>query len=317
MHLITAFGGLSGPVPFQQALLQSPAFQLLPGNYQQEQVFDDFLSLLNVSTIEEARLLPSTELIAASKTQVSSNSTYGFVTYGPVVDGLITPALPGKLLLQGSYDKDLKIMTGYNADEGLAFAFPDYVEADYEEVISAYFPDLNPIIADYLTNTLYPPVFDGTHGYKDEISRIALTISEYEFDCNAVYLDKAFDGNTYSYVFSIPPGVHGEGTSLLISFISLLPQSSHDANIRCLDLDYTYFNGPRPTLVLNDTTALALQDYITSFVINGVPSGSTIPQFPLYGNDSEVLDLNLTSITDFTDPSANARCAWWQKGLIY
>ena len=212
MHLITAFGGLSGPAPFQQALLQSPEFQLLPGSYQQEQVFDDFLSLLNVSSIEEARQLPSSALIAASKKQVT-DSAYAFVTYGPVVDGLITPALPGKLLLQGSYDKNLKIMVGYNADEGLAFAYPDYAASDYEEIISSYFPDLDPAVADYITNILYPPVFDGSHGYTDEISRIALTYSEYIFDCNAVYLDKAFDNNTYAYIFSIPPALHGSGKS--------------------------------------------------------------------------------------------------------
>lgn len=220
MHLITSFGGLSGPLPFQQALLQSPEFQLLPGSYQQEQVYDDFLSLLDVNTTAEARQLSSSDLIAASKNQVV-NSAYAYVTYGPVVDGLITPALPGKLLLQGSYDKDLKIMVGYNANEGLAFTYPDYVESDYEKVISTFFPDLDPAIADYLTNTLYPPVFDGSHGYTDEISRLALTISEYEFDCNAVYLDKAFGNDTYSYVFSIPPAIHGEGmSSVLVVFLS-------------------------------------------------------------------------------------------------
>ena len=209
MHQITAFGGLSGPAPFQQAIIQSPEFQLLPGSVQQEQVFNDFLSLLNVSTIAEARQLPSEALIAASKKQVT-NSAYSFVTYGPVVDGLITPALPGKLLLQGSYDKDLKVLTGYNANEGLAFAYPDYDSSHYKQIVNSYFPDLDPSVADYLTNVLYPPVFDGSHGYTDEIGRIALTFSEYEFDCNAVWLDQAFDAS-YSYVFSIPPALHGYG----------------------------------------------------------------------------------------------------------
>ena len=69
--------------------------------------------------------------------------------------------------------------------------------------------------------------------------------------------------------------------------------------------------------VLNDTTAIALQEYLTSFVINGAPSAPGFPQFPLYGNDSEVINLNLSSITEFKDPSANERCAWWQKGLVY
>ena len=212
MHLITSFGGLSGPPPFQQAVLQSPEFQLLPGSHQQEQVFDDFLSLLNASSIEEVRQLPSSDLIAASKKQVA-DSAYAFVTYGPVVDGLITPALPGKLFLQGSYDKNLKILVGYNADEGLAFAYPDFAVSDYEDIISSYFPDLSPAVADYITNTLYPPVFDGSHGYTDETTRIALTYSEYAFDCNAVYLDKAFDNNTYAYIFSIPNALHGDGKS--------------------------------------------------------------------------------------------------------
>lgn len=83
-----------------------------------------------------------------------------------------------------------------------------------------------------------------------------------------------------------------------------------------LDIAYTYYNGPKDT-VLNDTTALALQHYLTSFAKTGVPSASGVPHFPLYGNDSEVLNLNLSSITEMKDPSANERCAWWQKGLVY
>ena len=222
MHLITAFGGLSGPAPFQQALLQSPEFQVLPGSLQQEQVFNDFLSLLSVNTIEEARQLPSSALIAASRNQVQ-NSAYSFVTYGPVVDGLITPALPGKLLLQGSYDKNLTVMVGYNANEGLAFATPNYNSSQYEQVIKTYFPDLDPSMADYITNILYPPVFDGSHGYTDEISRIALTISEYEFTCNAVYLDHAFGNKTYSYVFTIPPALHGYGMPPCLVMLFSIP----------------------------------------------------------------------------------------------
>lgn len=210
MHLITAFGGLAGPVPFQKAILQSPEFQLLPGSLQQEQVYDDFLSRLNVSTLAEVRQLPSDKLIQASKQQVT-DSAYSFVTYGPVVDGLITPALPGKLFLQGSYDKNLTVMVGYNAQEGLAFAYPDYDSDHYEDIVSAYFPDLDPSIADYLTNVLYPPVYDGSKPYVDETTRIALTFSEYEFDCNTVFLANAFPGKAYSYVFSIDTALHGAG----------------------------------------------------------------------------------------------------------
>jgi hypothetical protein len=42
----------------------------MAGSYQQEQVFDAFLKLLNVSTIQEARQLPSSALITANLIQV-------------------------------------------------------------------------------------------------------------------------------------------------------------------------------------------------------------------------------------------------------
>jgi carboxylesterase type B len=116
MHQITAFGGLDGPVPFQQAILQSPGFIPIVSNQQQEQTFQDFLSLLNVKTIEEARQLPFSKLLQANAQQIGA-SPYGQFTYGPTVDGDIAPALPGELLLHGQYAKGLKIMVGHNADE--------------------------------------------------------------------------------------------------------------------------------------------------------------------------------------------------------
>lgn len=182
MHQITAFGGLKGQAPFQQAVMQSPGFQLVPGSFQQQQVFDAFLKLLNVSTISEARQLPSSALIAANLAQVGLQSAYGLFTYGPVVDGLFTPALPGKLLLQGSYDKDLKIMVGHNADEGLLFTSP---AATNNSALPAQlltdFPDIDPAISSYIQNVLYPPVFDGSYGYTDGVQRTAFLISESTF----------------------------------------------------------------------------------------------------------------------------------------
>jgi carboxylesterase type B len=116
MHQITAFGGLEGPAPFQQAIPQSPGFIPIVSNQQQEQTFQDFLSLLDVKTIEEARKLPFSKLLQANAQQVGA-SPYGQFTYGPTVDGKFVPALPGELLLHGQYDKSLKIMVGHNADE--------------------------------------------------------------------------------------------------------------------------------------------------------------------------------------------------------
>lgn len=184
MHQITAFGGNKGPAPFQQAVLQSPAFQNLPSYYQQEQTFNTFLNLTNVSTIEEARQLPYSTLQMANIVQVG-NSTYGQFTYGPAVDGLIAPAIPGKLLLQGSYDKNLKIMVGHNADEGFLFTSP-YITNDttFNEYVQAAFPTIQPAVASYVENTLYPPNKTGIlglTGYSDETGRVDLILSESSF----------------------------------------------------------------------------------------------------------------------------------------
>ena len=67
--------------------------------------------------------------------------------------------------------------------------------------------------------------------------------------------------------------------------------------------------------MVSDPIAVALQEYITSFVTNGRPSGPSLPMFPIYGNVTDIIDLNATSITEIMDPVANARCNWWQKEL--
>ena len=183
MHQITAFGGLK-PAPFQQAVLQSPAFQNIASNLQQETTFNVFLSLLNVTTIEEARQLPSSALIKANIIQVA-NSSYGFYTFGPVVDGLFAPAIPGKLLLQGSYDHNLTLMLGHNADEGLLFTNPAIRnDTTFNTYIFNAFPTINPSVVSYIQDVLYPPNMPGTlgtSGYSDETGRVILTVAESTF----------------------------------------------------------------------------------------------------------------------------------------
>lgn len=308
MHQITAFAGKGGPAPFSQAVIQSPAFQNIVSNYQQEQIFNEFVSLANVSTLAEARNLSSAALQQANLLQIA-NSSYGLFTFGPVVDGLFAPAVPGKLLLQGSYDHNLKLMLGHNADEGLSFSSP-YItnKSTFDEYVLKSFPTITTSVASYIENDLYPPRMPGTlgtTGYADETGRVDLTVSESSFTyvqictiqcsdtdkprCNTYYLDKAFGNNTYAYQFSVPPALHGQ------------------------DIAYTFYNGPSGSVV--PRIAVALQQYITSFVVDGVPSGPTLPLFPSYGNDSKIIDLNATSISQVLDPVANKRCDFWQKSL--
>lgn len=177
MHQITAFGGLKGPVPFQQAILQSPGFLNIPSSLQQQRAFDKFLSLLNVTTIAEARQLPSSVLIATNALLVGQSS-YGNYTFGPVVDGLFAPALPGRLLLQGSFDRSINIMVAHNDDEGLRFTDPALNSSSLSELLLVTFLGIQPSVVDYIENVLYPPIFDGSQGYTDGISRAALVIGD-------------------------------------------------------------------------------------------------------------------------------------------
>lgn len=117
-------------------------------------------------------------------------SSYGLSTYGPVVDGLFAPGIPGKLLLQGSFDHSLKLMLGHNADEGLSFTSP-FVSNDtaYRNFVKSSYPDISPDIASYIADELYPAPSNSTL-YKDGIGRASLTISESTFTCNTLYLDR-------------------------------------------------------------------------------------------------------------------------------
>ncbi|KAI9794073.1 MAG: hypothetical protein M1816_006698 [Peltula sp. TS41687] len=289
LHQLTAYGG-SAPVPFQQVIPQSPGWLPVPGNDQQEQVLQRFLDTLGVKTIQEARTLPEKNLTDAN-TLLVGLAPYGQTGVGPVVDGTFVPDLPGKLLLEGKFAKDVKVMVGHNANEGLVFASP-YVRTqdDYVSLIRTDLPTASPEVVDYISQTLYPPIFNGSFGYRDQIQRTALTLAEVGFSCNTNYLGRAYGNQTYNYLFSIPPALHGQ------------------------DVPYTFFDGPNP-MVLATPIAIALQEYITSFAATGNPNEDGVPRFDFYGDANEVQNLNVTGIEEIKDPAANERCAWWQLGL--
>jgi len=234
-------------------------------------------------------------------------SPYGSFTYGPTVDGDFVPDLPGQLLLHGQYDKSLRVMVGHNADEGLLFTSP-FIQNNtaFDAYVLGDIPTLAglPSTLNYITNTLYPPVFDGSQAmnYTNQIGRAAALASELIFTCNTFYLDKAFGNNTFSYFFAIYPALHGQ------------------------DVQYTYYTGDgEPQLsatatgggVVDPAVAIALQDYITHFAETGTPDEAGVPFFPMYGGNATIQVLNVTGIRDAVDPAANARCDWWQKGLYY
>lgn len=101
---------------------------------------------------------------------------------------------------------------------------------------------------------------------------------------------RSYNNQTYAYYFTVPPALHGQ------------------------DVPYTYFNGPSESVV-NDTIAIAMQEYITHWAATGTPNQPGVPFFPIYGKNASVQDLGTTGIFQFVDPTANQRCDWWQKAL--
>ncbi|TIA01430.1 carboxylesterase family protein-like protein [Aureobasidium pullulans] len=299
MHQITAYGGNKGSVPFAGAVTQSPGFFPVVSPATQEGVYNDFLALLNVSTLAEARRLPSSAIIAANAKQVVAAS-YGQFVYGPAVDGDFVPALPGQLLARGQFDKNVSIMTGHNAAEGLLFTSP-FINSDaaLRDFLTMSFPALSymPSTLNYITETLYPPIFDGSQAqnYTNQIGRSEAILSEVSFTCNAVWLNKAYNNETHAYLFNVPPSIHGQ------------------------DIAYTYYNGngSASSTVTNVPVAIAMQEYITEFAKTGNPNLRGAPFFPMYGSNATVLALGPRNIGPMRDPAASARCAWWQKGLFY
>lgn len=305
MHQITAYGGAKGKAPFSQVILQSPGFPPVPGNAQQEATFKSVLtqaqSLISTAITDVAALrnVDFKTLAGLNSIVVARSTPYGTFTFGPVVDGTFVPAMPGKLLLEGKFDTSLDIMTGHNSNEGLQFTSPFLAtESLLEANLESVFPTADNDTINYMLNTVWPPVYDGTYPYTTLFERASVITAEISFTCNTRYINLAFDNQTHAYYFAVPPGLHGE------------------------DIAYTFFNGDTTTLnnglPVNATVAHALQNYITNFAMStcGNPNGKGVPFFPSYSSNSTNLILGSDEIGALmVDTTANDRCAWLMETL--
>ena len=292
MHQITAYGG-QRPVPFQRAIPQSPGFYPIPSEAQQEETTQAFLALLNVSTIGQVRELPSEVVIAANSLQVG-DAQYGQYTYGPVVDGSFVPSLPGLLLQEGAFAKEIFVMVGHNTNEGVLFTDPRVVDdAALLAHVQLLFPSARSSVVSFIVNDLYPAVYDGSYGYTSALTRMMLIISESIFTCNTFYVSSALGNHSYAYEFSVPPAIH------------------------FWDVAYTFYNGVSNVSgeLVYPHVAQTLQQYITDFAQYGSPDPMSVAHFPSYGMTRQELNINATGSTPVTDPTANESCLWWQNAF--
>lgn len=286
-HQITAYGGRRPP-PFRRAVVQSPGFLPIASQAQQENVTQQFLSLLNVSSITEARRLDSAAVVAANALHVST-AEYGTTLYGPVVDGIFVPELPGTLLATGQHAKDIQLLTGHQANEAPFFT-PPYLRstADLRGYLEEIYVDITSSTLDYILDVLYPEVYDGSYPYTNGLERAFLLVADSSLTCNTNYLNNAFNNRSYAYEFQIPPALHSQ------------------------DVPYTFYDGGAGVIV---PIAKIQQGYITNFVTTGNPNGVGLPPFPMQGANVSMNAWNITGVQTERDDTANARCIWWQQGL--
>jgi carboxylesterase type B len=291
-------------VPFQQAIPQSPAFQLfVPAQSRAffSQVVGNASTLANttITSAQQLRTLPY-EILYELNAIIVGLSTYGSFTFGPVVDpspGAYVPDFPARLISQGKFH-NVNLTVGHNTNEGLLFS-PPFIQtqAEFVEAIQALFPTANASTVSFITNVLYPPVFNGTYGYTNAIGRTALLISNFLVTCNANILASTLKSG-YAYVFSVPPGLHGE------------------------DVPYTFFNGDSSTsdegLPVNASVAGVFQKYLTNFVVTGKPTALGSQDFTIYGQQDTVTNIGLTALgAQIKDPGAVPACQFWQEAPFY
>ncbi|KAL8775195.1 MAG: hypothetical protein Q9194_003811 [Teloschistes cf. exilis] len=271
---ITAYGGARTPSPFRAAIAQSP--YSVPSYPSANSAVEAVMRFGEITTLEQFRDMPSDELQRLNAMIVGNSQPFGTFTFGVypqpshmairmlnpyhsgiVPDGDYVPNLPSKSLHQGRFDQSLSIMTSHCSDEGPFFSANTLVidEHSYQNFLTSL---ISPLAEDasslsYITQVLYPPIFDGTHGYTTQAERNNLTIAHAVIVCNA-----RPDIPVYTYEFAVPPATHGG------------------------DLAYAFFDSG-PSGKINITIAAILQHYILEFTKTGQPNSQGLPRFDPVG----------------------------------
>ncbi|KAE8440887.1 hypothetical protein EG329_006354 [Mollisiaceae sp. DMI_Dod_QoI] len=301
MHHITSYGGTGASPPFQQAIPQSPAFQVFVPE-QSKSLFSQVLNITSlvanksITSAKDLRALPF-EVLATVNALMVGSSAYGSFTFGPVIDPSpqsYVPDLPLRLLAQDN----VSVMVGHNSNEALVFTPPFIATStQYDAAVAQLFPSANASTISYISQTLYPPVYSGVHGYVDIIGRLSSFISDFLIGCNAHYLAQNLLPG-FAYLFTYPPGLHGE------------------------DVSYTFFNGDTSTLddgsPVDDKVAAALQRYLTTYAMAGTPMAESLPTFSAYGQNDTISCIGAFGLGSKTnDPTAKPVCQFWAAAPYY
>ncbi|PNP57429.1 hypothetical protein THARTR1_02426 [Trichoderma harzianum] len=285
-HLL-AQGGKQ-PVPFKRAIVQSIPLTVLIDPAQQESSFQKFLKVLNVTSLEEARQLPSSALMAANVQQIGAEP-YNEFAFSPSVDGVYITGPPTKLLLEGAFAKGIPLLSSHTSFEGALFTDPRTIgnETALANRLEAICPLMEEKDLDYVLNTLYPAVYDGSHPYTTSLDRNILIANEMYFaTAHQALLQATIQRGTevHAWEFSVPPAIHAS------------------------DIPYTFYDGAAG---VDPRVASIMQHAIAGFAKCGEPDAGPLGfAFPRYGKQAMTVNLDINSSVTISDPTWNNRTLW-------
>ncbi|KAF8466995.1 Alpha/Beta hydrolase protein [Kalaharituber pfeilii] len=314
MHHLVAKGGTLDPI-FTQAVMQSPAF---------EPMYDDGRLLQQFRTFEAAagckgkgmaclRSASTTALENANKKTINQ-CPYGTFGYGPGVDKTYIRDLPGLEMAKGNYWKNVRVMVGHTSNEGLLFTNPAVnKESEILSAVNTNFPNATATTRNLILSKLYPkPGFLGLFTeFATQFERLSTLIQDVVVTCNVRWIVKAYAGRSYSYVFSVIPGIHG------FDILATFWRTSLNIGNLQLDFDIPFLS--------NNNLATGWQSYFTSFVRCGdpntyrqkgaFPATRDWPLSDIKNGGVMSLNVDILAYSWVLDADCSSRCDWWQGGL--
>ncbi|KAG8525589.1 uncharacterized protein KY384_009233 [Bacidia gigantensis] len=249
-----------------------------------------FLQTAGVTSVDEARKLPTEKLQEANK---KANAAIPFLvmSFAPGVDGDIIPDLPLRLMNAGKFNKELNVIAANNNREtGVSVGTSTTTDAAIKTYLDTNLPAASQEIKDYIFNVLYPPLPQTDLPYTTNSERLQLMRKEQTLSCGSYHIAKAFENKTHNYIFSIPPAIHAQ------------------------DLAYTYYP-TNPTIGFYPERAVQLQQYLVNFVGKGDPAAAGQTEWPIWGDQANAVNITVEGITQVQDDQSNPRCAWWNQAL--
>lgn len=317
MHHITAEGG-NATAPFSRAIIQSPGWEAVD----KQELWNRTLTAASVAAKApvtsgaDLQALSSATLIGLNGALVFASANGSF-TFSPTVDLAYVPDSPTNLLRQpGSFDADVALVPGHNANEAAAFVSPDLdSEEELRLGLERTLAQLTPDAVAYVFGELYPSP-GRTDLYDSEYQRACLIVAESSFVCHTAGLAAAFGNATHNYRFDVPPGAHVQDVPwTFYTGPDSADNDDYDANdgTNAEGDGDDYGNGD--DAVTAPEVARAMQKYFAAFARKGDPNvEGDVPYWPAYGADANIVTFDVPGVGDAVDDARGERCEFWLSG---